>query len=137
LCELDDIAVIPYNPLAGGLLTGKHSRSAEPAEGTRFALAGTGPRYRDRYWNDMEFDGVDAIQAIADEAGIGMVELAVAWTLAQPAVTSPIIGASKPEQLAASVAALDVVLDDDLLTKLAGATDHFRVREHGLTGRLG
>ena len=137
LCELDDIAVIPYNPLAGGLLTGKHRRNEAPAEGTRFALGATGERYRDRYWNDMEFDGVDAIQAIADEAGIGMVELAVAWTLAQPAVTSPIIGASKPEQLAASVAALEITLDDDLMSKLADATDHFRLREHGLLGRLG
>lgn len=129
LCELDDIAVIPYNPLAGGLLTGKHNRSADPEDGTRFALENAGARYRDRYWNDAEFDGVDAIAAIAAEAGIGMIELVIAWQLANPAITSPIIGASKPEQLAANVAACDVTLDDDVLAALNDATDHFRHRD--------
>ena len=136
LCALDDIAVIPYNPLAGGLLTGKHSRSADPETGTRFALEGTGPRYRERYWHEVEFDGVDAIAAIAAEAGIGMVELVIAWQLANPVVTSPIVGASKPEQLAASAAALDVTLDDDVIAALNDATDHFRQREHQVAVRL-
>lgn len=126
LCELDDIAVIPYNPLAGGLLTGKHDRTAAPTEGTRFTIGPQGKRYQERYWQDAEFDAVDGLRAIADEAGIGMVELAVAWTLAQPAVTSPIVGASKPEQLDASVAALDVVLDDELRGRLDELTHHFR-----------
>lgn len=136
LCELDDIAVIPYNPLAGGLLTGKHGRNTKPEQGTRFALGTTGDRYRQRYWNDLEFDGVDAVRAIAAEAGVDMVELAVAWMLANPVVTAPIIGASKPDQLAASVAALDLALDADVLSALSEATQHFRQREHQLQPRL-
>jgi len=129
LCELDDIAVIPYNPLAGGLLTGKHSQASGPADGTRFTLGTAAERYQARYWQDREFEAVEAIRSIAAEAGIGMVELVIAWVLAQPAVTSPIIGASKPEQLDAAVASLDVTLDDDVRQALDDATADFRHAE--------
>ena len=51
MCEEEAIAVIPYNPLAGGLLTGKHDRQAPPQAGTRFSLGTAGPPYQERYWN--------------------------------------------------------------------------------------
>ena len=124
LCELDDIAVIPYNPIAGGLLSGKHSQAAGPGEG-RFTLGTQGGRYVERYWQDAEFAAVDALRPVADELGISMVTLANAWVLAQPAVTSPIVGASKPEQLTDAVAALDVTLDEATLQRLDELTAHF------------
>jgi 1-deoxyxylulose-5-phosphate synthase len=114
LCEQEGVGVIPYNPIAGGLLSGKHRGDARPADGTRFTLGTAADRYQERYWHPNEFETVEALKPLAADAGMSLVTLAVAWTLAQPAVTSPIIGASRPEQLADSLLAIDVVLDDDL-----------------------
>ncbi len=102
LCAEENVAVIPYNPLAGGMLTGKH-RPGAPTEGTRFTLGRAQGTYTERYWHDAMFDSVEQIRAIAEDAGVPMTTLAVQWVLANPAITSPIIGASRPEQLAASV----------------------------------
>jgi len=126
LCALDDIAVIPYNPLAGGLLTGKHRQDAGPTEGTRFTSGTAAERYQARYWQDQQFETVEGFRAIATDAGIPMVELAIAWVLANQAITSPIVGASRPEQLQAPVAALDRTLDDDLLARLDELTQVYR-----------
>jgi aryl-alcohol dehydrogenase (NADP+) len=127
LCEEEGLAVIPYNPLAGGLLTGKHKRATPPPEGTRFTLGTAGGMYTERYWKDREFDTVDRFTSLARDSGIEPVTLAVAWVLANPAITAPIIGASKPEQLKANVAALDVKLDPSLKTKLDELTHEFRM----------
>ncbi len=129
LCEYEGIAVIPYNPLAGGMLSGKHRRD-EPAEAnTRFGLIVAGKYYSERYWKDAEFDAVEQIRPIAEAAGIPMVTLAVAWQLANPAVTSSIIGASRPEQLADVIAAATTELDPDVIAALDQTTDHFRLTE--------
>ena len=71
--------------------------------------------YQDRYWHDNVFDTVEALTKIADSAGIPLPTLAVAWTLQHPAITSPIVGASRPEQLDATCAALDTTLEPDLV----------------------
>jgi len=105
MCEEERIAVIPYNPLAGGLLTGKHDQKAPPPEGTRFALSTAARRYQARYWNDRQFATIEALRPIADEAGMSMATMAVSWVLSNPAITAPIIGASRPEQLADTLAA--------------------------------
>jgi 1-deoxyxylulose-5-phosphate synthase len=126
LCVDEGIGVIPYNPIAGGMLSGKHDRSKPPEEGTRFTLGNAARTYQDRYWHDTVFDTVDQLVKIADEAGIPLPTLAVAWTLTQPAVTSPIVGASRPEQLDATCAALDTPLDDDLLATLNELTAPYR-----------
>jgi aryl-alcohol dehydrogenase-like predicted oxidoreductase len=125
LCAEEQIAVIPYNPLAGGLLSGKHRRGA-PTEGTRFTLGTAGPMYQDRYWHDREFATVEAVQTLADEAGLSLVTLATAWVLAHPVVTAPIIGASRPEQLDALLAACTVTLDPDLRERLDALTVEYR-----------
>lgn len=125
LCEQEGIGVIPYNPIAGGLLSGKH-RPGAATVGTRFALASAGDRYQDRYWHDREFETVEALKLLAEEAGMPLVTMAVAWCLAQPAVTSPIIGASRPEQLVASIAALDVTLDAELYQRIDELTNGYR-----------
>ena len=116
-CGEEGVGVIPYNPLAGGLLSGKHSRTAPPAEGTRFTLGNAAGAYQDRYWHDREFDTVDVLRQLAQEAGVSLVTLSVAWVLANKAITAPIIGASRPEQLDSSLAAAGFTLDDDLKRK--------------------
>jgi aryl-alcohol dehydrogenase (NADP+) len=125
LCLDDGVGVIPYNPLAGGFLTGKH-RPGAPTEGTRFTLGTAAQNYQQRYWNERDFATVDALRELAADAGMSLAQLAVAWCLAQPAVTSPIIGASRAEQLAEPVAALDRRLDADLLAKLDALTTDYR-----------
>lgn len=128
LCAEENVAVIPYNPLAGGLLSGKHAGpTASPEEGTRFTVGRAGAMYQERYWHEREFATVEALKPLAAEAGISLVTLAVAWVLANPAITAPIIGASKPGQLADNVAALDVVLDDTLLKALDDLTPEYRM----------
>jgi len=129
LCTEEGIGVIPYNPIAGGMLTGKYDRSNPPKDmaTSRFAFPGRiGELYRGRYWVDTIFDAVDNLKKIAADAGIPLQTLSVAWVLANPAITSPIIGASRPEQLSASLAALDVTIPADVKAKLDEATAHFR-----------
>ena len=125
LCEADGIGVIPYNPLAGGLLTGKH-RGGSPTEGTRFTLGSAGGRYQERYWHEREFSTVEAIRPVAEEAGLPMAQLAVGWVLANPVVTSPIVGASRPDQLEATLRAAAEPLDADLVARLDEATAEYR-----------
>jgi aryl-alcohol dehydrogenase-like predicted oxidoreductase len=95
-CQRFGVAVVPYNPLAGGLLTGKHSRQSGPTPGTRFD---SNKMYQDRYWLEDDFAAVEELRAIAAEAGKTLVELALQWMLSQPVVDSIILGASRLEQL--------------------------------------
>jgi aryl-alcohol dehydrogenase-like predicted oxidoreductase len=126
-CAEEGVGVIAYNPIAGGLLSGKHSRAAPPPEGTRFTLGSAGQMYQDRYWHDREFDTVDVLRQVADQAGVSLVTLSVAWVLANKAITAPIIGASRPEQLDSSLAAAEFTLDDDLKSQLDKATHEYRM----------
>ena len=126
-CAEDGVGVISYNPIAGGLLSGKHDKGAPPPEGTRFTLGWAGQMYQERYWNERAFDTVEALRDLADQAGIGLVTLSVAWVLANKAITAPIIGASRPEQLAASLAAAEYPLDADLKQQMDELTHEYRL----------
>ena len=97
LCGDQHLGVLPYNPLAGGLLTAKYARDEPPPADTRFGLS---PVYRDLYWNDREFQIVEAIADLAREIGVSITTLSVAWVLSQASVTSAIVGASHKDQLA-------------------------------------
>jgi aryl-alcohol dehydrogenase-like predicted oxidoreductase len=119
------VGVIPFNPIAGGMLSGKH-RPGPPTAGTRFTLGNASQTYQDRYWHDRAFASVTELQAVADEAGLDLVTMAVAWVLANPVVSAPIIGVSRPEQLDANVAAVDVTLDADLKARLDAMTVQYR-----------
>jgi 1-deoxyxylulose-5-phosphate synthase len=126
-CGEEGIGVISYNPIAGGLLSGKHSRANPPPEGTRFTLGNAGGLYQDRYWHDREFDTVEDLRHLAAEAGVSLVTLSVAWVLANKAVTAPIIGASSPDQLGPSLAAAEFALDDNLKQRLDDRTQEYRL----------
>ena len=95
-CKQFGVAVIPYNPLAGGFLTGKHSRAKGPIAGTRFY---NNQLYLGRYWHDDFFAAVEELRTIAREAGKTLVELSLQWLLGQEIVDSVILGASRMEQL--------------------------------------
>src|SRR5215472_16254102 len=126
LCQEEGVGVIPYNPLAGGLLSGKHRQEAGPTAGTRFTLGFAARRYQERYWREREFATVEALRPLAADAGMSMVQLAVAWVLAHPAITAPIIGASRPEQLDDVLAAADKELPPDVKTRLDELTLEYR-----------
>jgi 1-deoxyxylulose-5-phosphate synthase len=126
MCQEEGVGVIPYNPLAGGLLSGKHRRDAGPTAGTRFTLGTAARRYQERYWREREFATVEALRPLAAGAGMSMVQLAVAWVLAHPAITAPIIGASRPEQLDDVLAAADKGLAADLKARLDELTLEYR-----------
>jgi aryl-alcohol dehydrogenase (NADP+) len=127
LCEEERLAVMPYNPLAGGLLSGKHLGRSAPPQGSRFTLGSAGAMYTERYWKEREFAAVAGISEIARGHGLEMVTLALAWVLANPAITTPLIGASSPEQLAANVAAVELKLDPSLKARLDELTHDFRM----------
>ncbi len=114
LARAEGLGVLTYNPLAGGLLSGKYRRDAGPQPDTRFTLGTAAGIYQNRYWHDAHFDAVDAFAALLKERDTSMVAAAVGWVLRQPGVTSAIIGVSRPDQLDANVAALEVAWDDDL-----------------------
>jgi 1-deoxyxylulose-5-phosphate synthase len=127
LCAEEAIAVIPYNPLAGGLLTGKHDGKSRPEQGSRFQLGTAGARYQDRYWHDAEFTSLETLRAIAAAAGMSMATMAIRWMLSNPAITAPIIGASRPEQLADCLAAAEQgALPGDLKKRLDEVTHAWR-----------
>jgi aryl-alcohol dehydrogenase-like predicted oxidoreductase len=126
-CGEEGVGVIPYNPIAGGLLSGKHSATEPPPEGGRFTLGTAGKMYQERYWHDREFATVETLGELAKAARVSLVTLSVAWVLANPAVTAAIIGASSPEQLDDSLAAAEFHLDDDLKRQLDALTREYRM----------
>ena len=126
LAQEEGLAVIPYNPLAGGLLTGKHKQAGGPTAGTRFTLGAAAERYQERYWHEREFNTVEELRTVADLAGLSLTTLAVAWVLANPIITAPIIGASRPEQLFESLKDVEVKLDDNLKQTLDDITAEYR-----------
>jgi 1-deoxyxylulose-5-phosphate synthase len=115
LCQAQGVGVIVYNPLAGGMLTGKHRRQAPPAAGTRFDI---NPMYHNRYWQERVFDAVDRFRNIAAGTGHSMAQVALAWSLTNPVVTSAILGASRVEQLDETLPAVDITLGAEQLRQL-------------------
>jgi aryl-alcohol dehydrogenase-like predicted oxidoreductase len=111
LCRDQGLGVIAYNPLAGGFLSGKYRSQEPPPAGTRFTLGKTGDLYRERYWQHAQFEAVGHLQRFLQARGRSLVQVAIAWVLAQPGITSAIIGASRPEQLDESLPAVNATLD--------------------------
>ena len=126
LADEEGIGVIPYNPLAGGLLSGKYRAGEAPQANTRFTLGSAGSVYQDRYWNERSFATVAQLQTLADEASVALATLAVAWVMAHPQVTATILGASRPEQLDATLAAAAYTFDPALKARLDALTADYR-----------
>src|SRR4051794_26484052 len=103
-CERHDLAILPYFPLASGMLTGKYHRGEEPPAGTR--LAGLEGQGRERALSDRRFDVVEALDAFARDHGHTLLELAMSWLAGLPHLASVIAGATKPEQVKANAAAV-------------------------------
>jgi 1-deoxyxylulose-5-phosphate synthase len=126
VCEEESLAVLPYNPLAGGFLSGKYDLRSDPEASTRFVNEATSKLYRDRYWHEPMFKAVNGVHQLAAEAGVPCAQLAISWVLAQPQVTSAIIGASRPEQLRDTLVAGEQRLDAGLVAALDELTTEFR-----------
>ncbi len=123
----EQLAVMPYNPLAGGLLTGKHKHDAPPAAGRFTATVGkAGAMYQERYWHKREFETIDKLRGIAEQTGESLAKVSIAWVLANPLVSSAIIGASRPDQLTDTLAAADLVLDPEIKAQLEDLTVEYR-----------
>lgn len=115
-CVRHGLGVLPYFPLASGLLTGKYERGAAAPAGTRLS---TMPDDRTaRIMSDRNFDTLEELTTFARARDHTVLDLAFAWLAAQPAMGSVIAGATKPEQVAANVAAVDWQLSDDDLAEL-------------------
>ena len=125
LCAEESIAVIPFNPLAGGFLTGKH-QPGEPTAGGRFTLGHAAGRYQERYWHDRMFSIIDDLRPLAEQAGVSLATMSVQWVLANPAITSPIVGASSAAQLDDVIAAEQLPIDPSLKAQLDAMTYEFR-----------
>jgi aryl-alcohol dehydrogenase-like predicted oxidoreductase len=111
LCLDRSVGILAYNPLAGGLLTGKHNRGEPPAENTRFAVGGQ--LYHDRYWNDACFSAIERLKRFFGPRNKSLTQVAIAWTLKRPGLTSAIIGATSAEQLRDSLAGVALELDGE------------------------
>lgn len=109
------IGVISYNPLAGGVLTGRYQPGQVPQQGTRFTLHNAGSVYQARYWQDAQMQAVEQLKTYCQEHDLVVAQVALAWVLAQPAITSAIVGASKPEQLDQTLPAVNLSLDEQTL----------------------
>ncbi len=112
-----DLAVMPYGPLAGGVLTGKYLHGTP--DNTRL---GESAMYRDRYRDEWVSQAAAEFVDTANEVGAKPASLAIAWVMAHPAVTSPLIGARNVDQLNVALEALDVAMTDELRDRLSALT---------------
>ncbi len=108
LCEAEGVGLIPYSPLARGFLAGNRSRESWEATLRARTDSFGGPDG----FRDCDFDVLETLQSVAGTRGVSPAQVALAWVLRQPAVTAPIIGVSRLEQLADALGALDLELDD-------------------------
>jgi aryl-alcohol dehydrogenase (NADP+) len=138
LCISENVGICAYNPLAGGLLTGKYDPERPPPPGTRFAMSGEkshmsnnmpkGEVYTKRYWSKANFEAIGRFRKAADEHGCTMPQFALAWVLANPTVTSAICGVSSVEQLNENLRATALELSDDQRAVCDGVWQQLRPR---------
>ena len=114
-CQQEGLGILTYTPLMGGFLTGKYSKASPPPAGSRF-------EYNPRLWKhasqESNFALLEQIENIADDVGIPVSKLAIAWILKNPAITAPIVGASSVEQVEENSRIVEINLDDDAYQRL-------------------
>lgn len=113
LCLDQGVGVIPWSPLARGLLAGTRERGGE-----RHTVRAGSDHYADAMYDDADFDVVDVLRAVAGERGLPPAQVALAWLLGKPAVSAPIVGATKSHHLDDAVAAVDVMLSEKEIARL-------------------
>jgi len=128
LCAANGISQIVWSPLAQGLLTGKYHPGQAPPPDSRAAHSEMGASIK-LVMNDTTLEAVDRLRPIADEAGLSMVELALAWVLRRPELASAIVGASRPEQVHANAKASGIELTPDTLEAIDEALGDAPVKE--------
>ena len=127
LCEREGISQIVWSPLAQGVLTGKY-RPGEPPPADSRAASDSMSAFIDRLIEPPVLEAVQRLRAVADGAGLTMVQLALAWVLRQPNVASAIVGASRPEQVRANASASGIALSADILAAIDQALGDVVVR---------
>lgn len=115
VCEKYEIGVIPYSPLAGGFLTGKYERDKMPESDRAEGI-------KNRYANEAGWRTLDAVRWVAKETDSTPTAVSLAWLLAQPVITAPIIGANSVEQLQPSLAAVELKLNEGQIARLNEAS---------------
>jgi aryl-alcohol dehydrogenase-like predicted oxidoreductase len=118
LCAREGIGQLVFQPLAQGVLTGKYRPGEQPPPGSRAASGGRAPRFIRRVLGDPLLERVQQLRPVADEAGLSMAQLAIAWTLQNNGVSSAIIGASRPDQVSENAAAAGVRLEASVLARI-------------------
>ncbi len=124
---------IVWSPMAQGVLSGKYLPGQEPPAGSRATDDKGGRRMISRWMRDDVLTAVQALRPIAQDLGLTMPQLAIAWVLRNPAVSSAIVGASRPEQLEDTVKASGVHLDDDVMSAIDIALSDVVERDPSLT----
>ena len=114
LCADQGIAVLPYSPLARGMLAGNRSRQGE----RRTTRAGDDPLSDQRYRTTADFDVADRLAEVAAEREVPAAQLALAWLLSRPGVTAPIVGATRPGHVTDALAACQLTLSDEEVRRL-------------------
>jgi len=132
-CEELGIGQIVWSPIAQGALTGKYVPGQAPPAGSRATDAKGGADMIGRWLEDDVLERIQRLKPIADEAGLSMSQLAIAWTLQNPNVSSAIIGASRPEQVTENVKAAGVTLEDDVLKAIDDVVGDIVMRDPALT----
>ncbi len=133
LCEREGIGQIVWSPIGQGVLTGKYLPGAAPPAGSR-ATDQRGSSFISEFLNDDILRRVQDLRPVADEAGLTLSQLAVAWTLQNPGVSAAIIGATRPEQVRENVRASGVKLDPGLLARIDEILGPVLVRDPAQTG---
>ncbi|HYU84973.1 MAG TPA: aldo/keto reductase family protein [Kribbellaceae bacterium] len=128
------IGQVVFSPIAQGVLTGKYEPGRPPPEGSR-ATDPDGSGFIGRYLRDDVLTRVRALRPLAEEAGLTLAQLAVAWVLQNRNVSAAIVGASRPEQLADTTKASGVTLDEDLMKRIDETLGDVVERDPGMTAR--
>src|SRR5919205_3496409 len=129
------ISQVVWSPIAQGVLTGKYKPGAQPPEGTRATDTKGGADMISRWMRDDVLRRVQDLQPVADELGLSLAQLAVAWVLQNENVATAIIGASRPEQVRDNVKAAGVRLPDEVLTRIDEALGDVVERDPAKTSR--
>jgi aryl-alcohol dehydrogenase-like predicted oxidoreductase len=130
------LSQIVWSPMAQGVLSGKYLPGQPLPEGSRATDEKSGAQFIQRFLRDDVLTAVQGLQPIAEDLGLTMPQLAIAWVLQNPNVAAALVGASRPEQIASNVAASGVVLEADTMAAIDAALGDVVVRDSALTDEV-